>query len=316
MHNNPKIVIINGPLEDPLNRCWGSSETVKDISMHISNMGFVVDIISVEYIQNFSFEGCLAFPNCYWTSNTRETLISHFLEGRGIPYVGGPSWTNTLVDRTLFKDRLRSIEIDTPQFCIVDSKKIPLDIQFLKKPWVVKTAFDGNSRGVEIAYNREQLEGLIQDFEPPLVIEEWSKTKEYTICFVGSGAERVFFISEINCEGVFDQEKKEQGMGQYCIPVRSEEIKNKLISLSGDLLGKIPVLDWGRIDILYNQSTDKYQIIDLNFLPGLKAIGEPKSLFVTTFERETCLPYYELVRQIIYSSIKRYQNLGNNVFQF
>ena len=126
----------------------------------------------------------------------REAHVPAICEFYGIPYSGSDPFTLSLcLDKARAKETLAFHGIPTARFVVVrdaaDTARVPKTLQF---PVFVKPIHEGSSKGITernfcrtAAELQSQVAFLLENYDQPVLVEEYLPGKEFTCAVLGNG---------------------------------------------------------------------------------------------------------------------------------
>ena len=189
-----------------------------------------------------------------------------------------------------------------------------LELEF---PLIAKPACEGSGFGIHkdsVVYNEKELkkkvESLLNEYVPPVLVEEFIEGREFTVGIIGNGKDKIILpIMEIDFDEVpekygkfntFEVKTKCEEETKFICPAAVDNKLEKLIienvSKAFDALG---CRDLSRVDIRVKDGQP--YVIEINSLPGLEAHYSdlPKTA------EEAGITYEQLILNIVDIAIKR-----------
>lgn len=260
----------------------------------------------------------LAFPlTTGIRGESRQSQIPAILEMLGIPYVGSGVLGHALaLDKSVAKKIFDYHHVSTPKFQIFYEAEERLNSK-LRFPLIAKPACEGSGFGIHkdsVVYNEKELkkkiESLLNEYIPPVLVEEFIEGREFTVGIIGNGKDKMILpIMEID----FDQVPEKYGKfntfevkiecgdeTKFICPAPVDNKLEKLIkenvSRAFDALG---CRDLSRVDIRVKDGQP--YVIEINSLPGLEANYSdlPKTA------EKAGITYEQLILKIVDIAIKR-----------
>src|SRR6202162_2635398 len=180
---------------------WDSPATIAAVESALSHLGKVVRL---EAKQDFPERLRQARPDIVFNiaegfhGVNREAHVPAICEFFGIPYSGSDPFTLTLcLDKARAKETLAFHGIPTPKFAVVE-KIEDLDAlgRPLSLPLFVKPLHEGSSKGItdsnlcwDRAHLLRQTEFLLENYDQPVLVEEYLPGNEFTCAVIGNGDE-------------------------------------------------------------------------------------------------------------------------------
>ncbi len=199
------------------------------------------------------------------TSRNRMALIPAICEAHNIKYLGADTYARIICqDKQITKELVKRIGFKTANYLLIEKEKDIELINYLTFPVVVKPNLEGSSIGISsnnlidnINEAKELTKKLLNDFNQPILVEEFISGKEVSICI--SGTCKVINHLEV----IEDYHKEEEHFfnnNLYTFDLKllhydnfkhrliTKNINNKILELSRDLFFKLKKVDYLRID--------------------------------------------------------------------
>lgn len=254
------------------------------------------------------------------TGESRQSQIPAILEMLGIPYIGSGILSHALaLNKAVAKKIFNYHDISTPKFDIIEMKnqKINFDMKF---PLFVKPACEGSGFGIHkdsVVYNeielKNKIESLLKEYEPPVLVEEFIKGREFTVGIIGNGDEKIILpVMEIDFGLIPEKYGKFNSFEvktmcvdetQFFCPANIDADLEKSLkenaSLAFDALG---CQDFSRVDLRVRDN--QAYVLEINSLPGLQPLYSdlPKMAEVAG------MTYNQLIFKIVEVALKRIKN--------
>jgi D-alanine-D-alanine ligase len=251
----------------------------------------------------------------------REAHIPALLEFLNIPYTGSDPLTLSLtLDKSMAKRMVMSEGIPTPRFRRVERME-DLEHLDLSYPLIVKLCQEGSSKGVRLnsrILDRPSLEEktgrLLQNYGPPLIVEEFIRGPEFTVGILGNGNPCVLGVMQIEIKGVpldeaiYSLEVKrewEKRVRYHCPPPVDPSLLRGIEEVALRSYRVLECRDVSRVDIRVGEDGIPY-FLEVNPLPGLSPVYGDLPIMA----RKMGWDYDELVRAIFHHALKRYGLVG------
>jgi D-alanine-D-alanine ligase len=217
----------------------------------------------------------IVFSAAYYTYNDANELVNihRILDELKIPYVGSaPETLDFVLSKSELKDRWKKQSIPTPNYFLVKSGEHSLAslAEFIKLnqfPYILKPDKEGNSRGLSeasIVFDQKtllkQLSHLFDQYNEILVeqyLGQDPNMREFTVAMIGNGEQKILMPAEIfllrkHKVRIITTEDKDRHFTR-ALPVKNEELKERLIALATRAFKAAGVCDYSRCDIIYSQ---------------------------------------------------------------
>lgn len=233
--------------------------------------------------------------------------VQAILDDMGIPYTGSGVKSSALtMDKLITKRILLGCGIATPEFMVInqpgDCEKV---LQTMDLPLIVKPVFEGSSIGMSKVETAEQLLPAFEDAVQygPVFVEAWISGAEFTTAWL---ADTVLPTIRLGTPRQFyDYDAKYQaGDTQYQCPCGLEtEQQKQLDSIVAETIRACGVRDWGRVDIMQNDSGEFF-VIEVNTVPGMTDHS-----LVPMAAKQAGLSFQQLVLRLLQQTLNR--EVGN-----
>jgi D-alanine-D-alanine ligase len=217
---------------------------------------------------------------------SRQSQIPAVLEMLGIPYLGSGVLGHSLaLNKAMAKQIFSFHQIATPRFQIINTGDEPID-DTLIFPMIVKPACEGSGFGIHsnsVVHNADELSTIVQSllktYQPPILIEEFIKGREFTVGIIGNGENKtVLPIMEIDFKDVPEStgrfntfEVKHFFVNEtkfHCPAVLNKSLETEIADCASKAFDVIGCKDFARVDI--RERDNKAYVIEINSLPGLE----------------------------------------------
>jgi D-alanine-D-alanine ligase len=312
----------HGP-EDALEE-YDSPETVEALTLAVESLGhsviklgggkeFISNILeeAVDFVFNIS-EGLGNF-------RSREAQVPAVLEMLGIPYSGSdPQCLAVCLDKPLTKTLVSSAGVRTPKWCVVkDDRQLKAAISSdLPLPAFIKPVYEGSSKGIRLASKvesltqvRELTARLLEQYQQPVMIEEFIGGDEVTVGMLGNNPPAVLGVMRVlpknkNTNFIYSLEIKRdwEQLVDYECPARLESgINQEIAYLSIKVFEELGCRDFARLDFKLAAKGVPY-FLEINPLAGLN----PKSSDLPIMAYKLGWTYQSLIDAILNTALQRY----------
>jgi len=135
----------------------------------------------------------IIFP--YWyghSSRNRQALVASICEIENLVYIGADAYSNIVCcDKVLSKDICRLNNVKYPRFQVIQSTKEEIEWNY-NFPVIIKPIYEGSSMGInqdsiqhDISGAKKQIDLMIEEFNQPVLMEEFIRGKEISIAIIG-----------------------------------------------------------------------------------------------------------------------------------
>jgi len=247
----------------------------------------------------------------------REAHIPALLEFLHIPYTGSDPLTLCLtLDKSMAKRVVMSEQIPTPGFRkaerIEDLKGLSL-----RYPLFVKLCYEGSSKGVRLDSKianpealEEKVKWLLENYGPPVLVEEFVQGPEFTVGILGNESPSVLGVMQVEITGtpqeeaIYSLEVKrewEEKVIYHCPPSVDRHLLSRIEEVALRSYRVLECRDVSRVDVRVGEDETPY-FLEVNPLPGLSPVyGD-----LVIMARQMGWDYSRLVRTIFHHALKRY----------
>ncbi|MBN1816992.1 MAG: hypothetical protein JW828_06500 [Sedimentisphaerales bacterium] len=245
---------------------------------------------------------------------SREAQVPALLEMYGVNYTfSDPLACALTLDKAMAKRIVASAGLATPSFMVVqdpsDIDDIHLDFPLFAKPLAEGTGkgVDRNSRIETAGQLRQTCVRLLEQFNQPVLVEQYLPGREFTTAILGTGTEaRVLGTMEFTIRrdapsADYSYEVKEQCetyVHYFAMP--DEPLREAVEALALDSYRALQCRDTGRVDIRVD-AQGRPSFVELNPLPGLHPTHSDLPMIAT----QQGMEYTELIRIIVSSAVQR-----------
>jgi D-alanine-D-alanine ligase len=266
----------------------------------------------------------------------REGHVPAICEFYGIPYSGSDPFTLTLcLDKSKAKETLAFHGIPTPRFAVIDElADLALRTADLDLPLFVKPLHEGSSKGItdaNLCRDRDHLfkqtQFLLENYQQPVLVEEYLPGKEFTCAVLGNGDEAtVLPIVGMNFETLpkgaapiysfeakFVWDRPENPLDIFQCPARNtRELQASIERVTLDAFRVLGCRDWARIDVRLDVEGTP-NVLEVNPLPGILPDPADNSCLPKA-ARAAGIGYEELIQSCLkYAAARQGVDLGDSL---
>lgn len=318
---------------------WDSPTTIAAVELALSRLG---KVIRLEAKEDFPERLRQARPDIVFNiaegfhGVNREAHVPAICEFFGIPYSGSDPFTLSLcLDKARTKETLSFHGIPTPKFAVVDAlSEIESRTADLKLPLFVKPLHEGSSKGItdgNLCWDRGQLSRqtkfLLENYNQPVLVEEYLPGKEFTCAVLGNGDEAtVLPIVGMNFDALpdgalpiysfdakFVWDRPENPLDIFQCPARiTRELQASIERVTLDAFRVLGCRDWARIDVRLD-AAGVPNVLEVNPLPGILPDPADNSCLPKA-ARAAGIGYEELIQSCLrYAAARQGVNLESSV---
>jgi D-alanine-D-alanine ligase len=316
---------------------WDSPATIAAVESALSKLGKVVRL---EANEDFPERLRQTKPDIVFNiaegflGVNREAHVPAICEFYGIPYSGSDPFTLSLcLDKARTKETLAFHEIPTPKFAVVRKlEELKAATEGLNLPLFVKPLHEGSSKGItdrnlcwDAKHLFRQTEFLLENYDQPVLVEEYLPGKEFTCAVLGNGDEAtVLPIVAMNFETLpngalpiysfdakFVWDRPENPLDIFQCPARiTSALQASIERVTLDAFRVLGCRDWARIDVRLDGSGVP-NVLEVNPLPGILPDPADNSCLPKA-ARAAGIGYDELIQSCLkYAAARQGVRLGS-----
>jgi D-alanine-D-alanine ligase len=319
---------------------WDSPATIAAVESALSHLGRVVRL---EAIEDFPERLRQVRPDIVFNiaegihGVNREAHVPAICEFFGIAYSGSDPFTLSLcLDKARTKETLTFHGIPTPKFSVVERIEDLESVGTLPLPLFVKPLHEGSSKGItdrnlcwDRAHLSRQVRFLLDNYNQPVLVEEYLPGKEFTCAVFGNGDEAtVLPIVGMNFESLpkgalpiysfdakFVWDRPENPLDIFQCPARiTRELKASIERVTLDAFRVLGCRDWARIDVRLD-AAGVPNVLEVNPLPGILPDPADNSCLPKA-ARAAGISYDELIQNCLkYAAARQGVNLESPLSQ-
>ena len=304
---------------------WDSPATIDAVAAALGALGTV---IRLEADENFPERLRAERPDIVFNiaeglrGMNRESHVPAICEFFGIPYSGSDPFTLSLcLHKARTKEVLAYHRVPTAPFTLVsaltDVERAAL--RSMQLPLFVKPVHEGSSKGITeknlcrtVAELEEQVAFLLEQYQQPVLVEEYLTGAEFTCAVLGNGASaEVLPLVGMNFGALPDGalpvygfeakwlwDRPEQPLQIFECPARiPDDLATRIRQVTLDAYRVLGCRDWSRIDVRLD-AAGVPNIVEVNPLPGILPDPEENSCFPKA-ARAAGLSYDELIQSCL-----------------
>ncbi len=252
-------------------------------------------------------------------SRSREAHVPAILEMLNIPFTHSDPLTLAVsLDKSMTKRLVAARGVPTPRDVVVKELVDVAKLQ-LAMPVIAKPLNEGSSMGIrkssritDASALTEHLTRLLNDYQQPVLVEEFCTGPEFTVGILGTGAHaRVIGVMEIRPTTgsldtfVYSLEVKRNYLQEVCYdvpPKRAPALLRRVEEVALNAYRALDCRDVARVDLRIGPG-DEPMFLEINPLPGL----DPVKSDLVILTRGLGMSYGDLIGGIVESARARYQ---------
>ena len=318
---------------------WDSPTTIAAVESALSRLG---KVIRLEALEDFPERLRDTRPDIVFNiaegfhGVNREAHVPAICEFFGIPYTGSDPFTLSLcLDKARTKETLTFHGIPTPKFAVVEEiQEIESRTADLLLPLFVKPLHEGSSKGItdnNLCWDRphilRQVAFLLENYDQPVLVEEYLPGKEFTCAVLGNGADAtVLPIVGMNFETLpkgalpiysfdakFVWDRPENPLDIFQCPARiTRDLQASIERVTLDAFRVLGCRDWARIDVRLD-AAGVPNVLEVNPLPGILPDPADNSCLPKA-ARAAGIGYDELIQNCLkYAAARQGVNLESSL---
>ena len=320
---------------------WDSPTTIAAVESALSHLGKVVRLEAnedfPETLRQVRPDIVFNIAEGFYGVN-REAHVPAICEFFGIPYSGSDPFTLSLcLDKARTKETLTFHGIPTPRFTVIEKiEDLEARARSLSLPLFVKPLHEGSSKGItdsnlcwDRAHLLRQTEFLLENYDQPVLVEEYLPGKEFTCAVFGNGDEAtVLPIVGMNFESLpkgalpiysydakFVWDRPENPLDIFQCPARiTRELQASIERVTLDAFRVLGCRDWARIDVRLD-AVGVPNVLEVNPLPGILPDPADNSCLPKA-ARAAGISYDELIQNCLkYAAARQGVNLESSLSQ-
>lgn len=243
----------------------------------------------------------------------RESQVPALLDAYRVPYTfSDPLVCALTLHKAMCKRVIRDMGLNTARFALVEreSDLASIDLSF---PLFAKPVAEGSSKGVTgtskittSAELRAVCLALLEQYNQPVLVEEYLPGREFTVGIVGTGPRaRVLGCMEVMIganapHGFYSATNKDDWVGKVSYAIMDDPEARASADLALAAYRGLGCRDVSRVDVRTDR-LGKPAFIEINPLPGLRP-GWSDLVFLCTYAG---IEYAQLIRWIVESALER-----------
>jgi D-alanine-D-alanine ligase len=320
---------------------WDSPTTIAAVESALSHLGKVVRLEAnedfPERLRQVRPDIVFNIAEGFYGVN-REAHVPAICEFFGIPYSGSDPFTLSLcLDKARTKETLTFHGIPTPKFTVVEKiEDLEARARSLSLPLFAKPLHEGSSKGItdsnlcwDRAHLLRQTKFLLENYDQPVLVEEYLPGKEFTCAVFGNGDEAtVLPIVGMNFESLpkgalpiysfdakFVWDRPENPLDIFQCPARiTRELQASIERVTLDAFRVLGCRDWARIDVRLD-ADGVPNVLEVNPLPGILPDPADNSCLPKA-ARAAGISYDELIQNCLkYAAARQGVNLESSLSQ-
>lgn len=246
---------------------------------------------------------------------SREAHVPAVCELFDQPYAfSDPLTLAATLDKAVAKRLVRDAGVPTAPFAVLERAEDAAHVD-LGWPVFVKPVAEGTGKGCGVESKvgdaralETSARALIAKFRQPVIVEPFLPGREFTVGFVGTGAEAVIigvmevhFLDRAEVQAYGYQNKSDwEGRVRYSMP--TDKVARRAGEVALAAYRALEVRDLGRVDIRCDEREEPL-FLEVNPLPGLK----PDYGDYPILAKNAGIPYDTLIHRILRSAAARWR---------
>ena len=295
-------------------------QTVEEISAALESSGH--EVIRIGGLKDLmrvihELDVDLIFNICEGLAGrNRESQVPIILEMNGIPFIGADALSlGITLDKVIAKKCFVADGIPTPGFFVADMEDDLKALNHLSFPLIVKTRYEGTSKGLSDQSRVEDYEALKrqvdfinQTYHQPALVEEFISGREFTVAVIGNKDCEAMPVVQVSIDGnvelndeFYTFERVTCDSLRYVCPAQiSTELARRIKELAVRAYKSVDCRDFGRVDFRVDKKGDPF-VLEINPLP---ALGSDDIFHI--FPKIMGTTYEEIINRIVTCACDRY----------
>ncbi len=245
----------------------------------------------------------------------RESQVPVILDLAGIPYTGSDGLTlGITLDKVVAKKCFIADGVPTPRYFVARSAENLEQLNTIGYPLIVKTIWEGTSKGLTDQSRVEDLAGLkrqvamiVEKYNQPALVEEFIKGTEFTVAVIGNEKPEAMPVVQVSINGninlgdafyTFKRTQTEEV--RYVCPAKiAPELSKKIQDIAVAAYQSAGCRDYGRVDFRVDEKGNPY-VLEINPLPSLD-----RSDVFNLFPKVIGTTFEEIIEKILNLAFKR-----------
>ena len=218
------------------------------------------------------------------SGRNRESQVPMLLELYDIPFVGADALTlGMTLDKVTAKKCFIMEGIPTPKFFVAHNSKSLHELNHIGFPLMVKTRYEGSSKGISELSRVENYQGLKRQvdlinemYQQSALVEEFIRGQEFTVPVLGNEQPEAMPIVQVSIDGKLDLGNEFYAFSrltsdslQYICPAKiSDELTKEIQAIAVKAYQSVGCRDFGRVDFRVDEKGKPY-VLEINPLPVL-----------------------------------------------
>lgn len=246
----------------------------------------------------------------------RESQVPLILEMHKIPFVGADALSlGVTLDKVAAKKMFIADGVPTPRYFVATKEDDLKKLNTIGYPLIVKTRFEGTSKGLTDSSRVNNLEELKKEvdrindmYRQSALVEEFVSGTEFTVPVLGNRNAEPMPVAQVCIDGdvnlgdrFFTYAMVSYSGLRYSVPARiREEMTRRLQDIAVKAYHSVDCRDFGRIDFRVDQKGNPY-VLEINPLPSLAEID-----VFNLFPKVIGTTYEAVINQILNNALVRY----------
>ncbi len=285
------------------------SNALRKLGYHVLKLD--IDQSIIDNLQKHSID--LAYIALHGKDG-EDGIVQEMLEVVGIPYTGPGVYANILsFDKIISKQIFLNKGIPTPPYYFLNgssfrelgaSKLLPLIVDKLGLPLVVKPSAQGSALGIKVAFRQEELPDAIISalgYSKKIIIEKYVKGIELAVSIMGDPKPETLPIVEIVPQKQFFDFESRFAVDEteYFVPARLDRKTADLVKNTAlDVHRSLACTKLSRVDIILDPENHIPYVLELNTSPGMTDTS-----LLPMAAQEAGMGFEQLVEKIVEMSL-------------
>ena len=295
-------------------------ETIDDLAAILTSMGH--HVVKIGNVQNLLAQiGTLDVDIVFNIhegigDRNRESQVPILLDLYNIPFTGSDALTlGITLDKMVAKKCFIADHVPTPRYFVAQEACDIEKLNHVSFPLMVKTMWEGTSKGLSensrvenVEQLQRQIEFVVKQYKQPALVEEFISGTEFTVGVIGNENPQAMPVAQVSIDGTtelgdhfYTFERTQGNAVRYVCPANiPAQLTKQIQDIAVAAYRSVGCRDYGRVDFRVDQKGQPY-VLEINPLPSL----DRKDVF-NLFPKVLGTTFEETIAKIFKLALKRY----------
>jgi D-alanine-D-alanine ligase len=295
-------------------------ETIEDIAAILTSLGH--QVMKIGNVQNLFAQIATLDVDIVFNihegigDRNRESQVPIVLDLHNIPFTGSDALTlGITLDKMVAKKCFIADDVPTPRYFVASEAGDIKKLKHVAFPLMVKTMWEGTSKGLSensrvenVEQLQRQIEFVVKQYKQPALVEEFISGTEFTVGVIGNENPQAMPVVQVSIDGTtelgdhfYTFERTQGNDVRYVCPANiSTDLTKKIQEIAVAAYRSVGCRDYGRVDFRVDQKGQPY-VLEINPLPSL----DRKDVF-NLFPKVIGATFEDMIAQILKLALKRY----------